>query len=126
MARLVDRSTVEVQRDRFGEAHRLADRSGAVVVLKGAGSVVATRSGGVVCDRGTPYLATPGSGDVLGGIIVSLLAQGMSAAESAARGVAIHAVAGERAQSLSGGTIIAADIIESIPGVVGATGGDAP
>lgn len=119
MARLVKGTTREVQCDRFGTAQRVADRCGAVVVLKGAGTVVTTRGGGVVCTRGTPYLATPGSGDVLAGIITALLAQGIAPADGAARGVAVHAVAGERAHRRTGGTIVASDITECIPAVIG-------
>lgn len=122
MARLLGTTTAEVQGDRYTAAHTLATSLDAVVVLKGAGTIVATPSAGAVCPRGTPYLATPGSGDVLSGIIGALVAQGLSPADAAVRGVLIHALAGEAAAHHRGGTILASDIISFIPGIAGRGG----
>ena len=70
----------EVQADRLGAARELHARYGAVVVLKGAGTLVASGRGGcapnlAICDRGNPGMATAGMGDVLTGVIAGLRAQ---------------------------------------------------
>jgi len=74
----------------------LAQRYGLVVVLKGAGSLVAAPDGRLVlCDRGHPAMAGAGLGDVLAGLIGALLAQGMAAFEATSLAVWLHARAGE-------------------------------
>ena len=85
-----------VQADRVGVATRLAKDYSVVVVLKGAGSVIASPCGnwGII-DSGDPSLATAGSGDVLAGVIAALLAQGLSGVEAASLGAWLHGRAGE-------------------------------
>ncbi|WP_308622175.1 ADP/ATP-dependent (S)-NAD(P)H-hydrate dehydratase [Massilia sp. Se16.2.3] len=76
-ARLLGSSAAEVQADRLAAARDLARRMQAVVVLKGAGTVLARPDGEVVINpTGNPGLATGGSGDVLAGVCGALLAQG--------------------------------------------------
>lgn len=78
-ARLLGSTAAAVQADRLGAAQALAGRSGAWVLLKGAGSVIADGGRCWINPTGTPALATAGSGDVLAGMVGALLAQGFDA-----------------------------------------------
>jgi NAD(P)H-hydrate epimerase len=113
-ARLLGVTSSEVQSDRFHAAREMANRFGCTVVLKGAGTVVYGEGRGFVCPFGTPYLAAPGSGDVLAGFIGALLAQGYPPLEAACRGTVIHARAGEMAHRQRGGYLIASDIFHAV------------
>ena len=95
-ARLLSISTAEVQADRFGAARALAERHAAVVVLKGAGTVVAApgRMPRVVA-VGNPGMATGGMGDLLTGVIAALRAQGLASFDAATAGVLLHGIAGD-------------------------------
>jgi ADP-dependent NAD(P)H-hydrate dehydratase / NAD(P)H-hydrate epimerase len=93
-ARLADRPTA----DRLASVRRLAHDLGATVLLKGNATAIAAPDGAAyVNGTGTPWLATAGSGDVLSGLIGSLLAAGLSAPLAAAAGAYVHGVAGQRA-----------------------------
>ncbi|KRE05921.1 hypothetical protein ASE63_06300 [Bosea sp. Root381] len=93
-------------------ARRAAIRSGAVVVLKGADSVIASPQGrAAINTTGSAALATAGSGDVLGGLIAGLMAQGVPALEAACAAVWLHGRAGEEA----GAGLIADDLPEIVP-----------
>jgi hydroxyethylthiazole kinase-like uncharacterized protein yjeF len=95
-ARLLDATIVEVQADRVGAARKLAAKLNAVVVLKGSGTVIAAPNGdAVVNTTGNPALATAGTGDVLAGLIGSLLAQGWPQWEAALAGVWLHGMAAD-------------------------------
>lgn len=95
-ARLLDVRIDEVEADRFAAARRLAEHHQAVVVLKGFGTLVAHPDGRAwVCPFGTPAMASPGMGDALTGIIVSLLGQGLEDWQAACLGVVVHALSGE-------------------------------
>ena len=101
--RLLGATTAEVEADRFAAVARLRERSGAVVVLKGAGSLVDDGEGLVsVCGAGNPGMASAGMGDVLCGVIAALMAQGLSPSEAARAGVCAHAEAGDRAARAGG------------------------
>ncbi len=97
-ARLLNCSASDIQRDRLQAANRLVSRLGCVVVLKGAGSIVASPAGDRwVCAAGNPGMAVGGMGDLLTGLIAALRAQGLSAANAACVGVQVHALAGDAA-----------------------------
>ena len=117
MGRLLGISTTEVQQDRIGVARRLAHASQCVVVLKGASTVVTDPCGkALLIPAGNPGMASGGTGDVLTGIIGSLLAQGMDALSAASVGAMVHALAGDEAAAQKGQrALIASDLIESLP-----------
>jgi hydroxyethylthiazole kinase-like uncharacterized protein yjeF len=118
-ARLLSTTTNKIEKDRFTAALALANKTEATVILKGASTIIANKHGGFVHEDSSPYLATAGSGDVLSGIVASLMAQGLSPIEAAKTGVFIHAQSGLRAVKKNKGPIIASDIIAQIPSVIG-------
>jgi ADP-dependent NAD(P)H-hydrate dehydratase / NAD(P)H-hydrate epimerase len=96
MARLLGTEVDEVQADRVAVATRAAADWKQVVVLKGAGTVIAEPGGRVFLSPfANPALATAGSGDVLAGAIAGLIAQGLSPVDAACAGVYLHGIAGE-------------------------------
>ncbi len=96
MARLLNSTIDDVQSDRVGTARRAASEWKQIVVLKGAATVIADPKGKVyISPFSNPALATAGTGDVLAGAIVGLLAQGLSPLDAARAGVYLHGTAGE-------------------------------
>jgi NAD(P)H-hydrate epimerase len=118
-ARLLGTTTKAIEADRYAAALTLAKKTGGIIVLKGASTIIASATGGLVHEHASPYLATAGSGDVLSGIIGSLLAQGLTPFQAAATGVYIHAQAGITAVKKTAGPIIASDITAQLPRVIG-------
>lgn len=116
MARLVNTETAAVQIDRLKTASSFAAQHGVVVVLKGAGTIVAAPSGeNYINTSGCAGMAKGGVGDVLSGMIGGLLAQGLNGFDAAAAGVYIHGLAGEIAEKSRGSASTAAcDIVDSI------------
>ncbi|PBJ25113.1 Bifunctional NAD(P)H-hydrate repair enzyme Nnr [Pseudomonas sp. ACN8] len=113
-ARLLGVSTADVQSDRPAAAHALSKKYTAVVVLKGAGSLIAHPDGRLaLCHQGHPAMATAGLGDVLAGLLGALLAQGMEPFDAACLAVWLHANAGEQ-QGKSGRGLAASDLIPAI------------
>ncbi|MEM6533659.1 MAG: NAD(P)H-hydrate dehydratase [Myxococcota bacterium] len=116
MARLVGGDVEAVQRDRFASALQLALGRGCVVVLKGAGTVVADPEGLVtVLDAGNPGMATGGTGDVLAGVVGGLLAQGIEPSQAGLGGALLHSCAGDLASAIHGQAgMSAGDVIDGI------------
>jgi NAD(P)H-hydrate epimerase len=121
-ARLLGVETAEVQRDRLGAVRELGARYGAIAVLKGAGTLVASAVGAetevFICERGNPGMATAGMGDVLTGVIAGLRAQIADSARAARLGVLIHALAGDSAAQGGQRGLIASDVLAELRGWV--------
>jgi hydroxyethylthiazole kinase-like uncharacterized protein yjeF len=102
-ARLLGTSVGKVQADRYAAAQALADRYACVVVLKGAGTLVAApgRTTAVI-GAGNPGMATGGMGDVLTGVIAALQAQQLPPFEAAVYGALLHGAAGDAAARIDG------------------------
>lgn len=121
MAVLTGLSTKAIQAQRIEVAERFAQEWGHVVVLKGAGTVVASPDGRTgVIPVATPALARAGTGDVLAGAIGGLLAQGVPPYEAALVGAWLHAQAGLAAAERLGTTasVLAGDVLEALPEVL--------
>jgi len=105
-------SAAEVQANRAAAFVELESRFGCCVVLKGAGTLVSPKR---INTTGNPGMATPGSGDVLTGILVSLLGQGLPVETAAAAGVWLHGHAGDiMAERYGEAGLIAGDIAEGV------------
>ncbi|PJF39874.1 MAG: NAD(P)H-hydrate dehydratase [Phototrophicales bacterium] len=118
MARLAAVSTSEVQTNRQVLAHEKSAEWGVVVLLKGAHTLIAAPDGRIVAlPFKTDALATAGTGDVLAGIIVGLLAQGVESFDAAVVGGYLHGVAGEYAARQHGNSrsVIAGDVLRALP-----------
>jgi len=116
-ARLLGSTVREIQDDRLAAAASLSGRSGAVVILKGHRTVVASPNGGIsINSTGNPGMATAGTGDVLTGMIGAFLARGMAGWDAARLAVFLHGRAGDLAERVFGQEgLISADVIERIP-----------
>jgi NAD(P)H-hydrate epimerase len=116
-ARLVNKSITEIQENRIDNAREFAKKYKVNLVLKGVSSLIADKNGNIYINKtGNEGMATAGSGDVLTGIISSLIGQGLAPFKSAVLGVYLHGLAGDQAKSTIGSySVIAGDIIENIP-----------
>ena len=117
LARLLDTDSDEVTAHRLASARAAAERSGAIVVLKGDDTIVAHPGGPEAISPGaTAALATAGTGDVLSGVIGTVLSKGVDAFAAAAAGVLLHARAGRvAADRLGADHVVAGDVIEALP-----------
>jgi NAD(P)H-hydrate epimerase len=122
LARLLGCESADVAARRLASARDAAERSAAVVVLKGDDTIVAAPGGPVAVSRGgAPALATAGTGDVLSGITGALLAKGLAPFEAACAAVALHAEAGRIVARPHGPDgVIARDVIAAIPAALAA------
>ena len=113
-ARLLGCSSKDIQSDRLKYGRRLAQEFNAYVVLKGAGTFIVSPKGkSAVCLEGNAGMATGGTGDVLAGVIGSLLAQRIDPWLAVCFGVRLHAFAGDEAAKVrSPSALIASDLIE--------------
>ncbi|MCL1525342.1 NAD(P)H-hydrate dehydratase [Xanthomonas nasturtii] len=113
--RLLGCSTGEIQRDRLAAAAALATRYDAVVVLKGAGTVVATPDAlPRIIDAGNAGMAVGGMGDLLTGAIAALLGQGWSAFDAASLGALLHACAGDAAARAGERGLLPTDLLPEL------------
>jgi NAD(P)H-hydrate epimerase len=121
LGRLLGIDSHEVAAHRLGSVREAAERSGAVVLLKGADTLVAVPGGPVAVNpAGTPALATAGTGDVLSGLIGALLAKRLGPLEAAALGALAHVRAGRAAAEAHGADhVMARDVIEGLPAGLG-------
>ena len=121
MSRLLHCSVEDVQKDRMNAAKRLAKRfPNTVIVLKGAGTVVATAEHASVNTTGNSGMAKGGSGDVLAGMIAGLTAQGIEPELAAQMGVFLHGLAGDcAAAEYSRRAMLPSDLISQLPLVFG-------
>ena len=121
MSRLTGLSVEEINNNRLQVTARAAREWNAVVLLKGAGTVVAAPNGEVMVNTtGNPGMATAGSGDVLAGIIGALLAQGLAPFQAAVLGCWLHGAAGDVAAKEAGEiSLMVSDIINGIPEAIG-------
>jgi NAD(P)H-hydrate epimerase len=127
-AGLLDITSGEVEADRFAAVRRIADESGATVVLKGPRTLIHSPGGPVfVSAFGTPALATGGTGDVLAGLIAGLLATAVrrpdwrpeATGSWAWVGVALHGLSAEAWSKVGGSSgMVAGDLLERIPQVM--------
>jgi len=122
-ARLLGITTAEVEADRLAAARTLAANTRAVVVLKGARTIVCDGTIGdehcAINPTGGPALATAGSGDVLAGVIGALLAQGVTAADAARAAVYVHGAAGDALAATHGARgVVSSDLPLAIAHVI--------
>lgn len=117
MARLLHSTPKTVNSNRENTAIDFAKKFGVVTVLKGAGTIISSPDGEVYINHtGNSGMATGGSGDVLSGIIGSLLAQGASPINAAAAGVFLHGTIGDlAAEKLGKISMLPTDMIDMIP-----------
>ncbi|WP_435770126.1 NAD(P)H-hydrate epimerase [Nocardioides sp. SYSU DS0651] len=129
LARMLDLDRATVEARPLELARRTAEEYDAVVLLKGRRTVVARPGGAVrVTTSGTPWLATAGAGDVLGGLVGALLAGGLEPFDAASVGSWLHGAAATLASGgsrsvrsgpvVTGGPIVAADVAAALPALL--------
>ena len=121
MGRLLGTDTKAVQADRRAAVERAVQNYGCVVLLKGARTLIASPDGRLAVNTtGNPGMATGGAGDVLTGILATLLGTETPAWEAAAIGAYLHGLAGDLAAAKQGGPagLIATDLIDFLPAAI--------
>ncbi len=119
-ARLTSQTTADVQADRIGKTREFAQATNAIVVLKGAGTVIAHPGRPAQINMtGNPGMATGGTGDVLAGLLTSLLGQRLDPFDAARAAVYLHGKAADTlAWNKTQAGFTAGDITEQLPGVL--------
>lgn len=117
-ARLLGQSTADVQADRFAAVRELQRRFGAAVVLKGAGSLVASKDRVALVARGNPGMASGGMGDVLSGVIAGFLAQRLNLTAATEAAVLLHARAADLAARDGERGMLATDLFNYLRSLV--------
>ena len=114
-ARVLGVSAAEIESDRFSAARTLAASHPGTWLLKGAGTIVA-ESGTTprVCEGGNPGMASGGMGDVLTGVVASLLAQGCRGFDAASAGACLHAAAADAAAADGERGMLAGDVVAAL------------
>ncbi len=117
MARLIGRSVEAVQAARLATALEVAAATASVVILKGAGTVIAAPDGRArISEAATSALAHAGTGDVLAGLVAGFAAQGMEAFEAACAAVWVHTEAARQVSSAYGeASTLASDLVRALP-----------
>ena len=115
MARFLGITVKELEENRIFYAKKLAEQYNTTVVLKGAFTIVASKTKTFINNTASPVLATAASGDILTGIIGGLLVQGYSTTEAATIGVYIHGLMGVKAYEKYGYAVNADSLIEALP-----------
>jgi len=120
MARLLGITVSEVQGNRIKTAREFSEKWGVVTVLKGSRTIVASPDGRVYINpTGNSGMATAGSGDVLAGIIASLIGQGLDPVYAAVAAVYLHGLCGDRVAEVKGEHgMIAGDLVGELPYVI--------
>jgi ADP-dependent NAD(P)H-hydrate dehydratase / NAD(P)H-hydrate epimerase len=116
LGRLIGEESSWVDAHRIAAVRRAVERFGCVVLLKGAGTLIAAPGSGVLVDGGHPTLATAGTGDVLTGIIAAFLAKGMDPRLATAAAATAHHWAAIEASFDAG--LIASDLLDALPRVL--------
>jgi NAD(P)H-hydrate epimerase len=121
-AALLGVKAARINADRAGCAREIARRSGAVVLLKGAGTAIAAPDGELIVNpTGGPALASGGTGDVLLGVVTGLLAQGLEPLRAAALAAYLHGAAADRIAARRGATgLLASELLPALPAAIAA------
>ena len=118
-ARLLGVSVAQIQQDRFHAARALQSKYQCVVVLKGAGTIIAAEGKVWLANVGNAGMASAGMGDILAGTIGSFMAQGLSALNSAKLGVVLHGEAGDHVAKQRGQRgMLATDLIDAMREII--------
>lgn len=118
--RLLGSDSARVQADRFAAAQALSERFAVSVLLKGNGSLVVGPDGdNSLCCYGNPGMASGGMGDVLGGVIAALMAQGLTATAAARLGACVHGAAADAAAGDGQRGLLASDLLQPLRRLLG-------
>lgn len=117
LARLLNTTATAIQQDRFAAITDGVRHTGATVILKGAGTLIMSPTHPMQVNlNGNPGMASAGMGDVLGGLVAGLMAQGMHSFDAARAGVYLHGRAGDfAAWDTCQAAIIATDLLDELP-----------
>ena len=124
LGRLLDKSTVDIQNNRLDAAVLGSDLfkndlHEIILILKGAGTIIARGDGSTVINTtGNPGMAAGGMGDVLCGVIGALVCQGLTSLDAAVAGVYLHGAAADRLYEKSGAGFLASEVADMIPCVL--------